>query len=69
MSKVRNLAGELVEQVRYPGYCECDVLPPHGVDYHNKVVEALKADPHQHFIINNGVVYLVDGEDIIKELN
>jgi hypothetical protein len=50
-------------------YCDCDILPPHGVDYHNKVVEALEADPNQHFVIKDGVVYLVDGEDLLRELN
>jgi basic membrane lipoprotein Med (substrate-binding protein (PBP1-ABC) superfamily) len=45
------------------------MLPPHGVNYHDKVVQALKDDPNQHFIIEDGVVYLVDGADLIRELN
>lgn len=50
-------------------YCDCAVLPPHGIDYHDKVIKALEDDPNQHFIIEDGVVYLVDGEDLIRELN
>lgn len=50
-------------------YHDCDILPPHGVDYHDKVIQALKDDTNQHFIIEDGVVYLVDGEDLIRELN
>lgn len=51
-------------------FCKCEVLPPHGVDYHDKVVQALKGDPNQHFIIEgDGTVYLVEAEDLIRELN
>jgi hypothetical protein len=49
-------------------YCDCDVLPPHGIDYHDRVVKALEEDPNQHFVIREGVVYLVEPEDLLQEL-
>lgn len=48
---------------------DCDVLPPHLPEYHDKVVAALAVDPNQHFIIEGGVPYLVEPEDIINELS
>jgi hypothetical protein len=50
-------------------YHDCDVNVPHGIDYHDKVVAALAEDPHQHFIIREGVVYLVDADDLLRELS
>jgi hypothetical protein len=50
-------------------YHKCDVLPPHLPEYHDKVVRALEDDPDQHFIIQAGVPYLVDPEDIARELS
>ena len=65
MSKL-SLSGETMETP--PGYCDCEVFVPHAPQYHDKVVNALKENPSQHFIIKEGVVYLVEPEDIINDL-
>lgn len=48
--------------------CNCEILPPHAKEYHDKVVKALKANPNQHFVIKAGVPYLVEAGDLIREL-
>lgn len=46
----------------------CELLPPHRPEYHDRIVQAKKDNPNQQFIVSDGIVTMVDPEDFMRAL-
>lgn len=53
-----------------PWQCQCTEIPmPHPPRQHDWVLKLKKENPRQQFVINAGIVYAVEPDEFLRELN